>query len=193
MREPYAYSAPVGVTLACSNCGNSLTVLPGMDRVYCPACSSNYFVGHSGSAVYLQPAASGSQPAYPAIAAQVYPAASVQPGDGGLDVETSRQYLSALEKWNLFKDDFKLVKQYRGEEYARRYRNKQFLQRLACLVIMVPGGIFFATHSRSSLAIILLFVSFFLFDAAVMLMLARGIKLEIRDVRSRLEQPGARK
>jgi predicted RNA-binding Zn-ribbon protein involved in translation (DUF1610 family) len=175
------------VSLSCNICGNILNIAADAQQVRCPACGSFYQVGRSESAVYLQPVGMGAQNGYssqPPIASFSTP----QIPDMGKEIEVTQQYLAELERWNIFKNEVKIVKKWKGKEYAREYNLRQITRRLPCLALMIPGAILFIRDSSSQTSIMVLFISLIVVDFCIILLNSHGVKKEIEKQRAILAQ-----
>lgn len=187
VQTPYATIPVDVVSIGCNICGNILNIAADAQQVRCPVCGSFYQVGRSDSAVFLQPVGMGAQNGYssqPPIASFSTP----QIPDMGKEIEVTRQYLAELEKWNIFKNDSKIVKKWKGKDYARQYNQQQILRRFICLVVMIPGAVVFFREPSANANTIILFISFANFYVCILLMNSFGVRKEIKQQQSYLAQ-----
>ena len=184
---PFA-ATPMGVvSLSCNICGNILNIAADAHQVRCPVCSSFYQVVRSDNAVFLQSGGMGVQNPNSSQS----PAAGFstpQVPDFAKEIEVTRQYLAELEKWNILKSDSKIVKKWKGDEYARKYSLQQILRRFICLVVMIPGAVVFLREPSSNTNTLILFISFAIFFVCILLMNSFGVRKEIKQQQSYLAQ-----
>lgn len=181
-------AAPMGVvSLNCNMCGTQLNIANDAQQVRCPACGSFFQIGRSGSAVYLQPEMPGVQNAqFFQTQMASYPIPE-QP-DRGKEIEITRQCVAELEKWNIFKSDVKIVKKWKGKEYAQGYSKQQFLRRLICLVVMIPGAVIYFSDPTSNTNTLIVLFSLIIFILSTLLVNSRGVKKEILKQQAYLDQ-----
>jgi len=106
----------------------------------------------------------------------------------GKEIEVTQQYLAELEKWNIFKNEVKIVKKWKGKEYAGEFTKQQILRRLVCLVVIIPGAIAFFLKPSSNMNVVILFITLLIYDFCILLANSRGVKKEVEKQQAYLEQ-----
>lgn len=141
--------------------------------VYCPNCGNPSKSG----AVFCMSCGKRLPGAVPSEVAQTV-AASIPPASSQ-EIKQTEAYLVALRHVGFFANEYKLIREHKGKEYAGQYNRAQIARRVPLLLILVPAFIVLLTKVFTPYIQITFSMTLVVFIVAIFVQRSRAIHREI--------------